>query len=325
MFERLQKKWGVSAWRLLLILITFAVGGSLTGYVGKKIMNWTGIETTLVFMLVYIIVVTLIWPFMVLAVSVLTGQFFFFKTYIRTLGGKIFSKSNLQRAPLSENNHLSTFNHQRVHETSQLVPPTSTLQHNIAIFASGAGSNVQKIIEHFRNSSTVKIALIVCNKKGAGVIGIAEKESLPVLMIDKENFFRGDANLPHLQKAGIDFIVLAGFLWKVPQQLINAYRGKIINIHPALLPAYGGKGMYGQAVHQAVIDAGERESGITIHYVDEHYDHGDVIFQARCNVKEEDTPETLAARIHELEHRYYPQVIETLLTHPPTKIVSITQ
>lgn len=300
MLERLQKKWGVSGWRLLLVLITFAVGGSLTGYIGKKIMDWTGIASTALFVPVYIIVVTVVWPFMVLLVSIFTGQFFFFKTYIAKLGGKVFRK------PIG--------NRQSSTETFYTAHNKSNIQHRIAIFASGAGSNAQKIVDHFRNSSAVKVALIVCNKPEAGVIQIAKKENIPYLLIEKENFFRGDAYIGQLQQASVNFIVLAGFLWKIPQGLIDCYRGKIINIHPALLPAYGGKGMYGQAVHQAVINAKEKESGITIHFVDEHYDHGDVIFQARCKLKEDDTAETLAQRIHQLEHKYYPQVIETLLT-----------
>jgi formyltetrahydrofolate-dependent phosphoribosylglycinamide formyltransferase len=181
---------------------------------------------------------------------------------------------------------------------------------HLAIFASGAGSNAAKILDHLRDHPQLKVSLIVCNKPGAGVIQIAEKEGIKVLMIEKEPFFRGDAYLPQLAAEGINFIVLAGFLWKIPPALIQAYPGRIINIHPALLPNYGGKGMYGHHVHEAVIANREKESGITIHYVDEHYDHGDVIFQARCPVEESDTPETLAAKIHQLEHRHFPEQVE---------------
>ena len=184
---------------------------------------------------------------------------------------------------------------------------------NLVIFASGAGSNAKKIIEYFRDSETARVVLVVCNKPGAGVIGIAEKENIPVLMIEKERFFRGDGYLPEIRKTGADFIILAGFLWKIPYQLIEAFPKKIMNIHPALLPKYGGKGMYGQYVHQSVINAGEVESGITIHYVDEHYDNGDIIFQTGCPVLEGDTPETLAARIHELEHAHFARVIEEVV------------
>ncbi|MBS1608405.1 MAG: phosphoribosylglycinamide formyltransferase [Bacteroidetes bacterium] len=184
----------------------------------------------------------------------------------------------------------------------------------IAIFASGAGSNAQKIIDHFRNHSSIKVALIICNKPGAGVLSIAERENIPALLIEKEKFFRGDSYVPELKEKNIDFIVLAGFLWKIPPALIKAYTGKIINIHPALLPKYGGKGMYGHFVHEAVIASGDKESGITIHYVDEVYDHGKIIFQDKCAVLSTDTAESLAQKIHELEHKNFPVVIETLLT-----------
>lgn len=183
----------------------------------------------------------------------------------------------------------------------------------IAIFASGAGSNAQKIIDHFRDHATIKIGLIVCNKEGAGVLFIAKKENIPFLLIDKERFFRGDAFVTDLQQYAIDFVILAGFLWKVPVKLIQAYPNKIINIHPALLPKYGGKGMYGNFVHEAVIASNDTESGITIHYVDELYDHGGVIFQARCVVDKSDTAETLAKKIHLLEHAHYPKIIEEVV------------
>jgi phosphoribosylglycinamide formyltransferase-1 len=183
----------------------------------------------------------------------------------------------------------------------------------VAIFASGAGSNAQKIIDHFRNSQSVKIALIVCNKPDAKVLQIAGKENIPSLLIEKERFLRGDGYIDEFRKESIGFIVLAGFLWKIPATILRSFPHLIINIHPALLPKYGGKGMYGQFVHEAVIAAGEKESGITIHYVDEIYDHGQIIFQAKCAIAKEDTAETLAQNIHQLEHLHYPQVIEKLL------------
>jgi len=186
---------------------------------------------------------------------------------------------------------------------------------NIAIFASGAGSNAKKIIEaiHFNKEKGASIKLIVCNKPDAGVLNIAKNAGIDTLLIEKERFFRGDAYLPELKEKEIDLIVLAGFLWKIPTQLIRAYPDKIINIHPALLPKYGGKGMYGHFVHQAVIDAKEKQSGITIHYVDELYDHGKIIFQETCNVYENDTADTLASKIHALEHLHYPKVVEELV------------
>ena len=189
----------------------------------------------------------------------------------------------------------------------------------IAIFASGAGSNAEKIIQHFaaiaikEEPPAAEIALMVCNKPGAGVLNIAAANNISSLVIEKEKFFRGNHYLDELRTAGIDFIALAGFLWKLPPELIRAYPKKIVNIHPALLPDYGGKGMYGHFVHEAVIAAGEKESGITIHYVDELYDHGQIILQAKCVVTEKDTPETLARKVQALEHKHYPTAIASLV------------
>lgn len=185
---------------------------------------------------------------------------------------------------------------------------------NIAIFASGAGSNAQKIIDHFRGSQLVRISIILCNKPGAGVFDIAEREGIPSVLIEKEAFFRGDTYVRMLQDADIDLIVLAGFLWKLPDNLIAAYPDKIVNIHPALLPKYGGKGMYGHFVHEAVILAKEAESGITIHYVNEHYDEGRVILQERCAISPEDDPVSLARKVQALEHQWYPLIVERLLS-----------
>jgi phosphoribosylglycinamide formyltransferase-1 len=183
----------------------------------------------------------------------------------------------------------------------------------IAVFASGAGSNAQALINYFKDSNIATVALIVCNKRGAGAISIAEKENIPLLFIEKESFFQGNAYLPFLQEEGIGFIALAGFLWKIPQSLIDAYPRRIVNLHPALLPKYGGKGMYGHFVHEAVINAGEVETGITIHFVDEQYDNGDIIFQTACPVLPGDGPEDIAGRIHRLEHLHYPRVVEEVL------------
>jgi phosphoribosylglycinamide formyltransferase-1 len=182
----------------------------------------------------------------------------------------------------------------------------------IAIFASGAGTNAQKIITHLNKNTVAKVALIVCNNQKAGVLQIAAKESIPVLLLEKNKFLE-TGNISELKDHKIDFIVLAGFLWKIPKVLIHAFPNRIVNIHPALLPAYGGKKMYGDAVHSAVINAKEKESGITIHFVDELYDHGKIIFQKSCSINEEDTPETLAKKIHALEHEFYPGKIEEVI------------
>lgn len=185
---------------------------------------------------------------------------------------------------------------------------------NIAIFASGAGSNAQKIIDHFKQSAIARVTLVVCNKPGAGVLQIAEKEGIEAILIDKELFFRTDHYIKELQQRQIDLIVLAGFLWKVPANLVQTFSNRIVNIHPALLPKYGGKGMYGHFVHEAVINAGDTESGITIHYVNEKYDDGATILQERCVVLPGDTPVSLAAKIQVLEHTWYPVIVERLLS-----------
>ncbi len=183
----------------------------------------------------------------------------------------------------------------------------------IAIFASGAGSNAQKIIEHFKGHSSIEVELIVCNKPDAGVLNIAKQTNIKTLLIEKDQFTKGDGYVPALQERKIGLIVLAGFLWKVPEKLVHAFKNKILNIHPALLPKYGGKGMYGHFVHEAVIANHEKESGISIHKVNEHYDEGDIVFQAKCVLAENETPDSLANKIHALEHRYFATVVEEYL------------
>jgi len=333
MFERLQQKWKVGPFQIVLIIACFALGGSLTGYSAKKMMDALSVESDCLWTIIYILLVTLIWPLAVLAVSFFFGQFKFFKGYVTRLGQKIGvvrssqfavqswqavrgSKFTVQSSEyVSSTSNIGTgpsnFSAEMASSHSPLTTDHSPI--NVAILASGAGSNAQKIIDHFRNSPLVKVALIVCNRKKAGVLQIAEKENIPSLIIEKEKFFGGSGYMDELTSRKIGFIVLAGFLWKVPESLIRAFPRRIINIHPALLPSYGGKGMYGGYVHEAVIGAREKESGITIHYVDEHYDNGDIILQVRCPVLDNDTPESLARRIHELEHANYPVVIEELI------------
>ena len=182
----------------------------------------------------------------------------------------------------------------------------------IALFASGSGSNAENIIRYFEKNENFVFPVIVSNKADAYVHKRAENLQIPSYTFSKEDFFIGGKVLDLLKKNEIDAIVLAGFLLKVPQSLIDAYSEKIINIHPALLPKYGGKGMYGDKVHQAVKAAGEKESGITIHYVNENYDEGNIIFQAKCLVEPHDTPETIAEKVHHLEYEHFPKVIEEL-------------
>jgi phosphoribosylglycinamide formyltransferase 1 len=184
---------------------------------------------------------------------------------------------------------------------------------NIAIFASGSGTNAENIIKYFSNKKNGRVNLVLSNRRDALVIKRAETFNVPAVIFDRDDFYVTGKVLRILSQYGIDFIVLAGFLWLVPDEIIRAYPARIVNIHPALLPFYGGKGMYGDAVHRAVIDGGSSESGITIHYVNSHYDSGDIIFQAKCSVEPGDTPETLAEKIHQLEYRYYPVVIEELV------------
>ncbi|MCX6269733.1 MAG: phosphoribosylglycinamide formyltransferase [Bacteroidetes bacterium] len=186
---------------------------------------------------------------------------------------------------------------------------------HIAIFASGSGTNAQRITEYFSGHPSITICLVLSNKADAFVLQRAASLKVPSFVFTPGEFREEDRVLEVLRQFHVDFIVLAGFLLLVPPSLVKAFPGRIVNIHPALLPGYGGKGMYGHHVHEAVIAAGETESGISIHYVNEHYDEGDIIFQARCPVMEGDTPETLAARIHLLEYQHYPLIIEQTINN----------
>ena len=304
--QNLQEKWKVGGSQFWLIMLTFALGGSLSGRLCSFLLNLVFLEKNWAFWLVYPLFLTILWPFSVIFVSFFTGQFRFFRGYLARVGAKVFGIGGSVVAPI-----------------------------HIAIFASGAGSNARKIIEYFEvagsksSSSQVKVSLIVCNVPDAGVLAIAKEKGIPTLLINK-NEFAATGYVESLHNADIQFIVLAGFLWKVPEVLVGAYQpgmkidgalvnGKenvskgIINIHPALLPKYGGKGMYGSRVHEAVIAAGEKESGITIHWVNEHYDEGGIIFQATCEVVSNDTPDTLANKIHVLEHAHFAPTIAKLL------------
>lgn len=182
----------------------------------------------------------------------------------------------------------------------------------IALFASGSGSNAENIVRYFAHRPDLRF-VVFCNKPGAGVVERAARLGLPVVMFDRDSLYETGKVLDYLRAHEVSLVVLAGFLWLVPAALVQAYPQRIVNIHPALLPKFGGKGMYGDRVHRAVLAAGEAESGITIHYVNEHYDEGQVIVQARCPVLPGDTPEALAARVHALEYAHYPRVVESLL------------
>lgn len=184
----------------------------------------------------------------------------------------------------------------------------------LAIFASGTGSNAKQLIDYFSKNKDISVALLVSNRKESGALEIARNSGVPANHFTKEEFYNSSAVIEKLISEKIDFIVLAGFLIKVPDNILKDYENKIINIHPALLPDFGGKGMYGLNVHKAVIESGKKESGITIHLVNEHYDEGRILFQAKCPVIENDTPETLAARVQELEHKHFPEVVENFIS-----------
>ena len=168
-------------------------------------------------------------------------------------------------------------------------------------------------MEHFRGSGEVQVRWVVSNKPGAPVIDTAHSMGVETLTIDREGFYHSRLLLEQLKQRHIEFIALAGFLWLVPDYLVQAFSGRIINIHPALLPQYGGKGMYGMHVHETVKKAGDAHTGITIHYVNEHYDEGQIIFQARCPVEPHDSPADIARKVQALEHRHFPAVLEQLL------------
>lgn len=182
----------------------------------------------------------------------------------------------------------------------------------IVIFASGSGTNAENIIKYFKTSQTAQVSLVLSNKENAGVFDRCKNHQIRCLYFKKADFANSD-KVFNLLKKEADFIVLAGFLLKVPESIIKAFPNKIINIHPAILPKYGGKGMYGMNVHKAVKENGENETGITIHFVNEHYDEGGIIFQAKTSVDDCDTPETIATKVHELEYKHFPRVIEETL------------
>ena len=280
MFNKLQQKWNVGPRQLFLILCTFAVTGTTTAWISRSITAWVGFDENTLWvwkLLLRLSILIFGYQVIILMVSFVFGQFRFFWNY-----------------------------EQKILKRIGILPKSRA---KLAIFASGKGSNAERIIEHFKDHPRISISLIVSNKKDAGVLGIALRNQIKTLLIGKDNFNHTDTYVQYLKDQGITHIVLAGFLWKIPDNLIQAYPGRIINIHPALLPKYGGKGMYGEHVHQAVLAAGEKESGISIHLVDEEYDHGKTLFQAKLKVAPDDTPDTLAAKIHTLEHRHYPQVI----------------
>ena len=185
---------------------------------------------------------------------------------------------------------------------------------HIAIFASGTGSNAKKIVEYFKGHKEIKVSLVVSNKENAPVLDMARLNNIPTLVVNRDQFYNTEDILQKISIYKVDFIVLAGFLLLVPKYLIRSFQDRIVNIHPALLPKYGGKGMYGMNVHKAVKAANESDSGITIHLVNEKYDEGKIVFQESCKIIPEDSPEVIADKVLQLEHRHYSKVIEKILT-----------
>lgn len=187
------------------------------------------------------------------------------------------------------------------------------MQKNIVILASGSGTNTENIIRYFQSSDVARVVLVVSNKADAYVLERAKRLQVPSLVIPRDKFLESGYVCSVLQEYHADLVVLAGFLLRIPDDMLAAYPQRIVNIHPSLLPKYGGKGMYGDKVHQAVVAAGEKESGITIHYIDGHFDEGVTIFQTKCPVLPDDTPEEVAHKVHALEYEHYPKVIERIL------------
>ena len=188
---------------------------------------------------------------------------------------------------------------------------------NIAIFASGSGTNAQSIAEYFNRTELARVSLIFSNKPEAYVLERARKLNIPSVVFTRKDFYESNSVVDVLREHEIDLIVLAGFLWLIPENLLKSFPRRIINIHPALLPKYGGKGMYGDKVHQAVIHSGDKLTGISIHYVNDHYDEGEIIFQESFEIQPDDTAESIAQKVHSLEYLHFPRVIEEVVKRLP--------
>jgi len=288
MFDRLKARWKVNSWSLFLILTTFALGGSTCARMAKWLIPADLHPGQPVWWIVYLILVTLLWPMCVLLISIPLGQFPFFKNYLKRIASRMAGKKT---------------------SSSNAIP-------RIAVFASGAGSNMEKLIHSPFNKSAYDIALVVSNKSTAPVVELAKKNNIPVLVLEKQDLENPDKLLKHLKRDQIDAIVLAGYLKKINPELIEAFPNKILNIHPSLLPKYGGKDMYGKRVNAAVIEAGEAFSGITIHLVNEEYDQGQILFQEKLALSADETPDSLAKKIQQLEHQHFPNAIANYLKSP---------
>lgn len=194
----------------------------------------------------------------------------------------------------------------------------------IAIFASGSGSNAQRIMEHFKRNKEMEVALVLCNKPDAYVLQRADNFEVPTHVFSKEELYHTNSIDNLMKNLEIDLIVLAGFMWLIPERIIHTYAKRILNIHPALLPKFGGEGMYGKKVHEAVLRSGDEETGISIHYVNENFDEGEIIYQSKCTIDKSDDAEKLAYKVHQLEHLHYPKIIEDILKKLDKKVYSGT-
>lgn len=292
MLKKLQQKWGVNGINMVLIITTFALGGSACARVAGWLLHFAILEKGILWWTLYVLLVSLLWPVCVFIISFPLGQHLFFKNYLSRIWSKMKGKSS---------------------KIEEKRPENSQKTAKIAIFASGKGTNAENIISYFIGNRVASVVLIVTDNPNAGVIEVAKKYNIQVQILSREERLTYDTCKRFLLENQVDFIVLAGYLKKIPGSLIAAFPDRIINIHPALLPKYGGKGMYGTNVHQAVINNNEKESGITIHVVDELYDHGKTIFQASCKIDSGETVESLAKKIHQLEYEHFPRVIAEMI------------
>lgn len=292
MFKKLQEKWGISGWRFFWVMCTFFFTGTTAAWVTAKITLWFNIEKWSVsFWILKLCILLIGYQILLLFFGAIFGQFKFFWKYEKRILQAI---GILKKAP----------------------------PYRIIIFASGAGSNAANLIQYFNHNPKKArkglVTKIITNNPSAGVVEIAKKENIPIDIITKAQFENGDNLNDWIKNA--ELIVLAGFLWKCPEKMVKALPQKIINIHPALLPKYGGKGMYGSHVHEAVLANGELESGITIHFIDEHYDCGETIFQAAVKIEKGETPQSLAEKIHHLEHEHYSRTVEKVIKKAKAKL-----
>jgi formyltetrahydrofolate-dependent phosphoribosylglycinamide formyltransferase len=288
MFDRLKARWKVNSWSLFLILSTFALGGSTCARVAKWLLHSDHALNPVLWWTLYLVLVTLLWPVCVLAYSIPLGQFRFFRNYLKRIASRIIGKKN------SHNDSIP----------------------RIAAFASGTGSNVENLICSPLNKTAFDLTMVVTNKPGAPVVQLANKHHIPVFVLEKQELDNPSNLLQQLKQHQIDAIILAGYLKKITPELIKAFPNKILNIHPSLLPKYGGKDMYGSHVHNTIIEAGETFSGITIHLVNEEYDQGQILFQEKLAIAADETPDSLAKKIQLLEHQHYPNVIANYLKSP---------